>query len=51
MSALDGLRALELTQVMVGPFCGQLLADMDDLVREVYGSAEFRAMVERFLSR
>ena len=28
MSALDGLRVIELCQVMAGPFCGQVLADM-----------------------
>ena len=28
VSALDGLRVIELCQVMAGPFCGQVLADM-----------------------
>ena len=28
MSALDGLRVIELCQVMAGPFCGQVLGDM-----------------------
>ncbi|HEY6888842.1 MAG TPA: CoA transferase [Solirubrobacter sp.] len=28
MTALDGLRVIELCQVMAGPFCGQVLGDM-----------------------
>ena len=27
VSALDGVRVIELTQIMAGPFCGQVLAD------------------------
>ena len=34
MSALDGVRVLELTQIMAGPFCGQVLADMGMRVEE-----------------
>ena len=34
MSALDGLRVIELCQVMAGPFCGQVLGDMGaDVIR------------------
>ena len=56
MSALDGLRVVELCQVMAGPFCGQVLADMGadvikveppevgDQTRRSMGEHAFRAV-------
>ena len=55
MTALAGLRVLELSQVMAGPFCGQVLGDMGadvvkieppggDSTRESLGTAAFLAV-------
>jgi crotonobetainyl-CoA:carnitine CoA-transferase CaiB-like acyl-CoA transferase len=55
-AALEGLRVIELCQVMAGPFCGQVLADMGadvvkaeppevgDQTRRSMGEAAFRAV-------
>ena len=56
MSALDGVRVIELTQIMAGPFCGQVLADQGadvikveppetgDQTRRSMGESAFRAV-------
>lgn len=55
-AALDGVRVIELTQIMAGPFCGQVLGDMGadvikveprdggDQTRRSMGEAAFRAV-------
>jgi crotonobetainyl-CoA:carnitine CoA-transferase CaiB-like acyl-CoA transferase len=51
-SALDGMRVLEITQVMSGPFCGLLLADMGAEVIKVEKPAgdDSRRMVPPLIS-